>query len=357
MREPDAGLAQAENFLAVAQEFNVERVWTMSPPEDIPPLRERFGPRLGFNGLINKKPDEPDDVAYRLLDRFLAEDVKLIKFWASPRAEGDSLFLRDVPWRAEVIRRASAAGVRVAMVHVADPDKIWFQHRYTDRDRYGTKAEHYAGLEWLIQEFPNIRWIAAHMGVDPENPDCLEELLDLYANLSFDTSATKWQVREMSLRSQRMKRLVCRYPDRFLFGSGPRHSPRSGAGALCQPVLVSVHPAGKRLAGSEPDRGLGLEAGARVGLPGLGRAQFACRGAGASLSRQRTATLAVMERRIGGCRGDRRLRALRTPSRVPSSQATRSAPEGRGNRDYPPREHDVRNRLPTVPPRPRPKPG
>ena len=57
------------------------------------------------------------------------------------------------------------------------------------------------------------------MGVDPENPDCLEELLDLYANLSFDTSATKWQVREMSLRSQRMKRLVCRYPDRFLFGS------------------------------------------------------------------------------------------------------------------------------------------
>ena len=214
---PDAGLAQAEKFLAVAQEFNVERVWTMSPPEDIPLLRERFGLRLGFNGLINKKPDEPDDAAYRLLDRFLAEDVKLIKFWASPRAEGDSLF-RDVPWRADVIRRASAAGVRVVMVHVADPD-IWFEHRYTDRNRYGTKAEHYAGLERLIQEFPNIRWIAAHMGGDPENPDCLEELLDLYPNLFFDTSATKWQVREMSLRAQRMKRLVCRYPDRFLFGS------------------------------------------------------------------------------------------------------------------------------------------
>ena len=304
---PDAGLAQAEKFLAVAQEFNVERVWTMSPPEDIPLLRERFGLRLGFNGLINKKPDEPDDVAYRLLDRFLAEDVKLIKFWASPRAEGDSLF-RDVPWRAEVIRRASAAGVRVVMVHVADPD-IWFQHRYTDRDRYGTKAEHYAGLERLIQEFPNIRWIAAHMGGDPENPDCLEELLDLYANLSFDTSATKWQVREMSLRSQRMKRLVCRYPDRFLLDRTSSLAP-VWAGALCQPVLVSAHPAGKRLAGSEPDRGLGLEAGACVGLPGLGRAQFACRGAGASLPRQRTATLAVMERRIGGCRGDRRLRAL-----------------------------------------------
>jgi len=214
---PDAGLAQAEQFLAVAQEFDVERVWTMCAPEDIPPLRERFGPRLGFNGFMIKKPDEPDEAAYRLLDRFLSQDVGLIKFWASPRAEGDSLF-RDVPWRANVIRRAWAAGVRVVMVHVADPDLL-FQHRYTDRDRYGTKADHYAGLERMIQEFPDVSWIAAHMGGDPENPDHLEKLLGLYPNLSFDTSATKWQVREMSLHSQQMKRLICRYPDRFLFGS------------------------------------------------------------------------------------------------------------------------------------------
>ena len=214
---PDEGLAQAEQCLTVAQEFNVERVWTMCPPEDIPPLRERFGPHLGFNGFMIKNPDEPDDAAYRLLDRFLSEDVGLIKFWAPPRSEGDSL-LRDVPWRAGVIRRALAAGVRVVMVHVADPD-IWFQRRYTDRKRYGTKADHYAGLERLIQEFPDVSWIAAHMGGDPENPDHLEKLLELYPNLFFDTSATKWQVREMSLRSQQMKRLVCRYPDRFLFGS------------------------------------------------------------------------------------------------------------------------------------------
>ena len=248
----------------------------MSPPEDIPLLRERFGLRLGFNGLINKKPDEPDDAAYRLLDRFLAEDVKLIKFWASPRAEGDSLF-RDVPWRADVIRRASAsaAGVRVVMVHVADPD-IWFEHRYTDRNRYGTKAEHYAGLERLIQEFPNIRWIAAHMGGDPENPDCLEELLDLYPNLFFDTSATKWQVREMSLRCATNEAISLPISRSLLVRIGPRHSPRSAARALCQPVLVSAHAVGKRLAGSEPDRGLRLEAGACVGLPGPGRAQFAC---------------------------------------------------------------------------------
>jgi len=36
-------------------------------PDDIEPLRERFGDRLGFNGSITKKKaDDPDDDAYRL---------------------------------------------------------------------------------------------------------------------------------------------------------------------------------------------------------------------------------------------------------------------------------------------------
>ena len=188
------------------------------------------------------------------------------------------------------------------MVHVADPD-IWFQHRYADRDRYGTKAEHYAGLERLIQEFPNMSWIAAHMGGDPQNPDCLEELLDLYPNLYSDTSATKWQVREMSLRSQRMKRLICRYPDRLLFGSDLVTRPglweTMSAGTWC-----SAYPAGKRLAGSEPDRGLGSEARKRIGISGLGRAEFACRRARAGCLPWQYARrlFALTNRRLGGRR-------------------------------------------------------
>src|SRR5262249_21983889 len=37
--------------------------------------------------------------------------------------------------------------------------------------------------------------------------------------LHFDTSATKWQVREVSARREAIRSLVCRHPDRFLFGS------------------------------------------------------------------------------------------------------------------------------------------
>src|SRR5262249_11909832 len=145
---------------------------------------------------IHKKLEEPEDVAYRLLDRFLELDVEIIKFWAAPRGRERGLFV-DAPWRIEVARRARAAGIRVMMVHVADPD-LWFRTVYADAAKFGTKAEQYLGLERMLELFPDLVWIAAHMGGDPEQPEHSQALLERYSNLYFDTSATKWQVREVS---------------------------------------------------------------------------------------------------------------------------------------------------------------
>src|SRR5438874_13824576 len=78
---PGASLEQAEQMLEVAAEFGIVRTYTMCPPDDIQPLRERFGARLGFNGSISKKLEEPEDMAYRLLDRFLELGLEIIKFW------------------------------------------------------------------------------------------------------------------------------------------------------------------------------------------------------------------------------------------------------------------------------------
>jgi predicted TIM-barrel fold metal-dependent hydrolase len=223
-RPPDAKegepgtLDQAETMLEVAGELGVARVWSMCPPEDIPPLRERFGKRLGFNGPVSKKAiDEADDTAYRLLDRFLEQGVEILKFWSAPRGRERGLFV-DAPWRREVVRRAKAAGVRVFMVHVADPD-VWFRTVYTDSAKFGTKPQQYEGLHRMLEEFPDVTWIAAHMGGDPEHPDHLEALLERYPNLHFDTSATKWQVREVSAQRQALRTLIVRHPTRFLFGS------------------------------------------------------------------------------------------------------------------------------------------
>jgi hypothetical protein len=213
----EPSLDQARTMLAVAEEFGIRRTYTMCPPEDIPPLREAFGDRLGFNGPIQKKLEEPDEAAYRLLDRFLEEGVALIKFWAAPRGRERGLFV-DAPWRIEAARRARAAGLRVIMVHVGDPDN-WFRTSYADAAKYGTKADQYVRLRRMLEMFPDLQWIGAHMGGDPEHPDHLEELLERYPHLSLDTSATKWQVREVSAHLDAIRSLVCRRPDRFLFGS------------------------------------------------------------------------------------------------------------------------------------------
>src|SRR5579885_2502180 len=58
---------QARMMLDVAAEFGISRTYTMCPVEDIPLLRDAFGDRLGYNGIISKKKDEPDEAAYQQL--------------------------------------------------------------------------------------------------------------------------------------------------------------------------------------------------------------------------------------------------------------------------------------------------
>jgi len=124
----------------------------------------------------------------------------------------------DAPWRIEATKRARAAGVKIVMVHVADPD-AWFRTVYTDAAKFGTKADQYVGFERMMQMFPDMTWIGAHMCGDPEHPDHLEALLEKYPHLLIDTSATKWQVREVSPRRDAIRVLITRFPDRFLFGT------------------------------------------------------------------------------------------------------------------------------------------
>jgi predicted TIM-barrel fold metal-dependent hydrolase len=221
-------LGPAELMLDAAADYGVVHTVAMCLPENIPALRARFGSAIGFNGWISKpRPDDPDEAAYRLLDRFLDRGVRMLKFWAAPRGRDWGMTL-DAPYRIECLRRARYAGVNVVMVHVADPDAL-FRTAYADASRYGTKADQYVAFRALLEAFPEVTWIAAHMGGDPEHPDHLESLLERYPHLMFDSSAAKWQVREVSARAEAVRSLMCRYPDRFLFGSdlvSRHHLPR-----------------------------------------------------------------------------------------------------------------------------------
>ncbi|MCE9530640.1 MAG: amidohydrolase [Planctomycetes bacterium] len=214
---PSGSSDAAAQMLETGTEFGIGRIYTMCPPQDIAPLRKRFGDRLGFNGPISKKPEEPDDAAYRNLDQFLAEGIEIVKLWSAPRGRERGFFV-DAPWRIEALKRARAAGVRIVMFHVGDPD-VWWTHTYQDVAKFGTKADQYPPLYKMLEMFPDMIWIGAHMGGDPEHPDYLEEMLNRFPHLHFDTSATKWQAREVSARPEAIRSLVVRHADRFLFGS------------------------------------------------------------------------------------------------------------------------------------------
>jgi predicted TIM-barrel fold metal-dependent hydrolase len=216
--EPGGGpLAAAELMLATAAEFGIGRTYSMCPADHIAALRMKFGSAIAFNGSLSKQPDEPNEAAYRTLDKFLDAGIEMVKLWAAPRGRDRGLVL-DAPWRIEALKRAQAAGIRIVMVHVGDPD-AWWIHTYQDLGKYGTKPDQYLPLRKLLGEFPDLFWIGAHMGGDPEHPDHLEQLLEEFPHLHFDSSATKWQVREVSRQRDAIRDLVCRYPDRFLFGS------------------------------------------------------------------------------------------------------------------------------------------
>ena len=216
------GLKAAEQFFEVASHFHVERVWTMTPLELVDDLKSRFGDRLQFIAVPNyAKRAEPGTFTTDWLKRiegFREKGCRIVKLWAAPRGRDLSDALRlDSPTRREGIKLARSLGM-MFMTHVSDPD-TWFATKYADSSKYGTKAQQYEPLERLLDEFGDVPWIAAHMGGNPENLDHLQGLLNRHPNLYFDTSATKWMVRELSKKPDELRDFAVRNSGRLLFGS------------------------------------------------------------------------------------------------------------------------------------------
>lgn len=196
---------------------------------DIGPLREIFGERIAFIAFPDfRDPDRlraHGDAYTERVRAFHALGARIVKFWAAPRGmdlareAGDpSLLDLDSPARLRTMELAGELGMR-CMVHVADPD-TWFATRYSDARLYGTKRSHHDRLERVLDRFPSLRWVAAHMGGSPEDLDFLDGLLARHANLWIDASATKWVVRELSRHPpERVRQFFDRWHGRIIFGS------------------------------------------------------------------------------------------------------------------------------------------
>ncbi len=220
-------LDAARLYFEIAELFGVTKTVSMTKLENIDAITDEYGPpgdRIEFIAVPNyEAAREPGtfttDWLHRI-EKFREKGCRIIKFWAAPRGRDlhDEAFLMDSPLRKESIRLAYDLGYRIFMTHVGDPD-TWFEKKYTDPAKYGTKADQYRPLEDLLSEYHDVTWIGAHIGGSPENLDFVQGMLDRHPNYIVDTSAAKWQVRELSKRPERFRAFCENNPGRVVFGT------------------------------------------------------------------------------------------------------------------------------------------
>jgi len=208
--------------------YGIGSIWSMTYLEQVPAVRAELGDRLRLIAVPDfASKDRKHSLGAGFLERigkYHELGSRLCKIWAAPRsvdfaieAGEATMFQLDAPLRVAAMELASSLGMSL-MVHIADPD-TWFQTRYSDAARYGTKSAQYLPLERLLDRF-SAPWLAAHMGGWPEDLHFLAGILDRHPNLFLDTSATKWIVREISKHPRGVVHAFLeRFRGRILFGS------------------------------------------------------------------------------------------------------------------------------------------
>jgi predicted TIM-barrel fold metal-dependent hydrolase len=216
------GRRQIEELVRAARIYGVKKILGIGSLDDGLRARDRYPDEILIaTTLLWDHRSDPALFArenLELLARAVAHDVRVVKLWFGPRIypRYEGLHL-DAPLLDPVFD--AIAGYRLnALVHIADPD-LWFVKKYADVATYGTKADQYPQLEARLAQYPALRFLAAHMGGHPEDLDHLAGLLDRYPNLSLDTSATRWIVRELGRQPEAVRAFFSTYAGRLLFGT------------------------------------------------------------------------------------------------------------------------------------------
>ena len=214
----------ARLYFEVADLSGITKAVSMTKLENCRAIKDAFGDRIEFIAVPNYEArDEPGTFTtdwLKRMEQFRERGCRIIKFWAAPRGRDlhPDAFHLDSPARRESIKLAYDLGYRIFMTHVGDPD-TWFATKYSNAQKYGTKIEHLKQLEDLLDEYQDVTWIGAHMSGYPEDLDYVQGILDRHPNYIIDTSATKWQVRELSKHPARFRQLCDNNPGRIVFGT------------------------------------------------------------------------------------------------------------------------------------------
>jgi predicted TIM-barrel fold metal-dependent hydrolase len=170
------------------------------------------------------------------LDADFHSGAKACKFWKNLGMEirkPDGEYLRaDDPLLFPVYRHIEARGYP-ALMHIGEPLACWhpldensphyrYYSEHPEWHLYGkpghlSHADHVAARDHVLQLFPGLTVVGAHLGSLEHDVKLLAERLDRYPNFLVDTSA-----RLLDLANQdrdTVRAFVLRYQDRILFGT------------------------------------------------------------------------------------------------------------------------------------------
>jgi predicted TIM-barrel fold metal-dependent hydrolase len=231
---------QTKLMLEVADAYNIGRIWTMAPLEDVDPFNAAYPDRFRFVA-VPKWQEVKDGVTdafvddwLRRLDGFYARGARLFKLHLAPGTKDRWKISADHPRVRRVIDHAYQLGYHF-MTHVGDPKAWWKPGKaYIDTAKFEPFEKQFAGLDAMLAEFPDRMHLGAHMGGSLEDLPALQARLDRFPHYIVDTSATKWITRAVAEQSftpegrQRLRDFFIRNADRILFGSdlvvGEKHT-------------------------------------------------------------------------------------------------------------------------------------
>jgi Amidohydrolase len=206
----------AETWFNTAHHYGIDAFVTMCPLEEALGIERRYQGRIQFIAIPAWQALNVEDWRRRI-EAFYNLGSRIVKFHMAPGTIVRTGLRLDSEALRPVLREAADRGM-ILMSHVGDPDS-WYNTKYADTAKYGTRDEHYRMWESVLSEYRDHPWLGAHLGGNPENLPRLQSLLDTYPNLYLDLSATRWVVREVSARRDAARDFVIRNQDRLLWGS------------------------------------------------------------------------------------------------------------------------------------------
>jgi len=206
----------AKVWFETADHYGIDLFLTMTPLEEVLRLQRDWPHKLHFITVPQWQNPSLDDWMRRL-EMFYNLGSRIIKFHLAPRTMAMRKIRLDSPELRPILREAADRGM-IFMSHIGDPE-LWYHGKYTDASQFGTRDQHYAMWENVLEQYKDRPWVGAHLGGNPENLDRLQSMLDRFPNLYLDNSAARWMVREISARRDRAREFLIRNADRILFGT------------------------------------------------------------------------------------------------------------------------------------------